>query len=146
MDPITAIGLAASVVQIVQFSIDTAKSCREIYQKGCTADVLEANRTAGTLDDLTGSLQESLNASTASSSTLSKNERELVLIAGQCQECARKLQHEVDELQMEPRSSILGGLAKVLRGKAKERDINKMQRQLENHQRLLETSLLHRLK
>ena len=36
MDPITGIGLAASVVQLVQFGTSAAKTCRQIYQQGST--------------------------------------------------------------------------------------------------------------
>lgn len=37
MDPVTAFGLAAGVLQVVGFSLDAVKTCRELYKDGSLA-------------------------------------------------------------------------------------------------------------
>lgn len=38
MDPVTAFGLAAGVLQVVGFSLDAVKTCRELYKDGSLAE------------------------------------------------------------------------------------------------------------
>lgn len=37
MDPLTAFGLAAGVLQVVGFSLDAVKTCHELYKDGSLA-------------------------------------------------------------------------------------------------------------
>jgi len=38
MDPAAAFGLAAAVLQVLQFSFEALGKCRELYQNGCLAE------------------------------------------------------------------------------------------------------------
>ena len=80
MDPVSGIGLAASVIQLVQFGIATAKTCRELYEKGSTSDHADLDYRVGHLAKLTVSLQQSLQQAVPSSS-LPKAEQDLVSLA-----------------------------------------------------------------
>jgi hypothetical protein len=54
MDPISALSLACNVIQLVEFSIESAKVCKELYDSGSvdeneriekyTADIIAANK------------------------------------------------------------------------------------------------------
>ena len=60
MDPITGIGLAASVIQLVKFGIDAVKKCGEVYQQGSVSEYSNIDYTTGHLASLTESLQQFL--------------------------------------------------------------------------------------
>ena len=115
MDPITGIGLAASVIQLVHFGINAPKPCQQIYQQGSTSGHVDADFIAGHLTALTSSLQQSLQSTGTRSSALSKEEKDLIELGHKCQDCARKLQHELHKLQARPRESALEVTCKAAR-------------------------------
>ena len=146
MDPITGIGLVASVLQLVQFSINAAQTCHQIYQQGSTSEHTDAAYTANHLADLTKSLQDSLNNAGTSKSALSKEEKDLVDLGRKCEDCANKLQHELRKLQARPQASALEAARKAARSIWKKGSIAKIQEQLDGYRGTLETSLLYRLR
>lgn len=146
MDPITGVGLAASVIQLVTFSIDCIKIVREVYERGSVGRHDDTAYTANHLADLTRSLQQSLQSSDKQSSILSKDERELLDLSRHCEDCAQTLQHELDKLQSQPRSSVLAATHKAARAIWTKRKIEEVSKRLETYRSTLETSLLHRLR
>jgi hypothetical protein len=38
MDPASAFGLAAAILQVLHFSFEAVGKCRELYQQGCLAE------------------------------------------------------------------------------------------------------------
>lgn len=138
MDPITGIGLAASVVQLIHFGISAAKTCQEIYQRGSTTEHIDVDDAAGLLASLTNSVQQSLHSSKMQSAVLSKEENELIDLARKCEDCATKLQHEVRKMQAEPQASHLKAMRKAARSIWKKNSIVKIQEQLEGYRRTLE--------
>ena len=146
MDPVTGIGLAASVVQLVTFSIDSIKTVREVYERGSVARHDDTANTANHLADLTRSLQQSLQSSGKQSSALSKDERDLLYLSRQCEDCAQKLQHELGKLQSQPRASVLAATQKAARAIWTKRKIDEISKRLEAYRSTLETSLLYRLR
>ena len=95
MDPITGIGLAASVIQLVTFSIDAVRTLRDVYETGSVSRYDSVGYTTDKLASLTQSLQQGLQDPLLRSSTLNKDEQDLIDLAGKCQDCAHRLQHEV---------------------------------------------------
>ena len=146
MDPITGIGLAASVIQLVTFGISAAKTCKEIYEQGVLDDNSQVDYVANHLASLTVSIQQSLQISNTQSLVLSKEEKELVDLSRRCEECALKLQHELQKLQTKPRASIILAASKAARALWKKNSIEQIQKQLENYRSTLEISLLSRLR
>ena len=146
MDPVTGIGLAASVVQIVQFGINAAKTCQQIYQQGSTSEQSDADFTADRLANLTSSLQHSLQKSATSGFVLSKEEKDLVDLGKKCEDCAHKLQHELRKLRARSQASTMEAARKTARSVWKKGSIVKIQEQLESYRRMLETSLLYDLR
>ncbi|KAL8702190.1 MAG: hypothetical protein Q9201_004529 [Fulgogasparrea decipioides] len=145
MDPVVGIGLAASVVQLVDFSIKAAKTCQTIYQQGSTSDHRDADYTASHLADLTSSLQQSLNDTGTQSAALSREEKELKDLACKCEDCANKLQRKLRKLQAQPQASALEVARKAFRSIRKSDSIVNLQEKLDRYRRILETALLSRL-
>lgn len=146
MDPITGIGLVASIMQLVQFGISAAKSCQEIYQHGSTTEHAGAADTAGHLTSLTNSVQHSLHTARTQSAVLSKEENDLIKLARKCEDCAKKLQSELCKLQSQPGASHVEALGKAVRSIWKKNTIVKIQEQLEGYRGILEFSLLNQLR
>ena len=146
MDPITGIGLAASVIQLVSFGIGAAKTCREIYEQGVSGDHSQVDYAASHLASLTVSIQQSLQNPTTQSLRLSKEERELVKLSRKCQVSAHQLQHEIQALRTKPRTSILLAASKAARALWKKNRIEQIQKQLESYRSTLEISLLSQLR
>ena len=146
MDPITGIGLAASVIQLLTFSIDAVKTCREVYQKGSVSDYSNLDYTTGHLAGLTSSLQNSVQSSRTTSRALTREEKDLVDLARECEDCAKKLQKELNKLQTQSRASTLEAVRIAVRAIRKKSTIDKINQHLQAYQSTLETSLLSRLR
>ena len=146
MDPVTGVSLAASVIQLVKFSIDSIQIIREVYESGSVGKHDNTAYTANHLAALTRSLQKTLQSSGKQSLTLSKDERDLLDLSQKCQDCALKLQLELGKLQSQPRSSVLAATLKAARAIWTKRKIEEIRRRLEAYRSTLETSLLHRLR
>ncbi|MCJ1431145.1 hypothetical protein MMC27_000496 [Xylographa pallens] len=145
MDPVTGIGLAASVIQLVTFSIDAAKICREAYQQGSVSEYSNLDYTTGHLASLTRTLQQSLQSSSTRSLVLASEEKDLVDLAQKCHYCANKLQKELHKLHTQPRASALDAAQQTARAIWKKSSIDRIYKQLQVYQSTLETSLLSRL-
>ena len=146
MDPITGVGLAASVIQLLTFSIDAVKTCQELYQKGSLDDYSNLDYTTGHLAGLTNSLQRSLQSCDIRPRALSREEKDLVELAQKCEICAKTLQEELDKLQTQTRASTLKAVRLAVRAWRKKSSIDKIKQQLQAYQSTLETSLLSRLR
>ena len=146
MDPITGVGLAASVIQLLTFSIDAVKTCREVYQKGSVGDHSNLDYTTGHLAGLTISLQQSLQSSGTRSRVLTGEEKDLVKLARKCEDCAKTLQKELDKLRTQSGASTLKAVQLTVRAIRKKITIDKINQQLQAYQSTLETSLLSRLR
>lgn len=145
MDPVTGIGLVASVLQLLEFSIGAARTCQQIYQQGSTSENADAEHVADQLASLTGSLQQSLNDAQPKSA-LSKEEKELVDLGRKCEDCANKLQHELRKLKTSSQPSALETARIAFRSIRKRDSIIKIQNQLDEYTKTLETSLLMRIR
>jgi len=64
LDPITAIGLTASVVQLVESGYSFITKCKELYRGGSSADNLDLATITSDLENVNLGLIESLEAAT----------------------------------------------------------------------------------
>jgi hypothetical protein len=64
LDPITAIGLVASVVQLVESGHSFFAKCKAIYKSGSSVDVLDLDTISSDLENVNLGLVESLEAAT----------------------------------------------------------------------------------
>ena len=115
MDAFTGIGLTASVLQLIQFGIHVVKTCREIYSQGSSSNNIYADSAAGRLTSLTTSLRKSLHDTEMQSVVLSMEETDLIRLARECEDCAKRLQYELQKLQTRPQASALKIAGKITR-------------------------------
>ncbi len=146
MDPVTGLGLVASVVQLLTFGINTVSTIREVYHRGSISSYDDVEYITGHLGKLTRSLQQSLENSHTHSSALSRDEKDLIDLGRKCEDCAQKLQHELRKLSSQPRISLLAATRKTARAIWKRPKIEEISNQLATYKSTLETSLLHRLR
>ena len=146
MDPVTGVGLAASVIQLLKFSIDVAKTCRTIYDQGSTDENVQADLTAGHLLGLTTLVQQRLHQTGAQSTTMSSEEKEIIDLVQACEDCAKRLHQELEKAQMPPRASIIKVARKTARSVWSRSTIVKIQDELESYRRVLDIALLNRLR
>ena len=142
MDPISGISFAASIVQLVHFSIVTAKTVHEISQRGSSSDTAHTKDIATQLSSLTVSVQKSLQDAQTPKRALTKDEKELIEVGKKCENIATKLQKELEKLEVESSGSKLSGVKIVAMTILKKGKIEKMMDDLEGMRRVLETGLL----
>ncbi|KAG8530111.1 uncharacterized protein KY384_005593 [Bacidia gigantensis] len=147
MDPVTGVGLVASIAQLIQFGIATAKACHEIYEKGSTSENINIDETTIHLSNLSSSLQRSIKELGAGKtvSSLSEEEKELLNLGQKCEETAKKLHDEVNKLKARPSGSKREAAGIFARSIWKKGSISRLKERLESYRRLLETSLLFKL-
>ena len=146
MDPVTGIGLAASVIQLVTFSIQVVGTVREVYEQGSVTRYDDLSNTTDHLGNLTQSLQQCLPTASRQMTALSKDEKDLLDLGRKCQKCAQKLRHELQKLQSQPQSSKLTAARIALRAVRKSSEIEGISKALSAYRATLETSLLHSLR
>ena len=146
MDPVTGIGLVASVVQLLTFGIGTGSTIREVYRRGSISSYDDVEYTTGHLSKLTGSLQHSLRSSQTYSSELTSDKKNVIDLGRKCEDCAHTLQHELRKLNSQPRTSLLAATRITARAIWKRPKIEEISKQLATYKSTLETSLLQRLR
>ena len=147
MDPVTGIGLASSVIQIVTFGIQAAGVVKDVYRQGSVSQYNDLGKTTDHLRSLTRSLGQSLQTSGGQTPDFSKDEKDLLQLGWDCESCARKLQEELQKLQsQQPRASKLEAARIAFRAIRKSSKIEEISKALKDHQAILETSLLHNLR
>ena len=146
MDPATGIGFAAAVVQLVNFGVDAAKTCGEVYRQGSTTENADIQYTTTHLAKLTQILQQSLKDSTKPTTSPTQEEQKLIELSEKCRICAEALQQELLQLQRRSSSSSLETFKKGAQAVLKRRTIAKIYDQLETHKSTLEIAVLFRLR
>lgn len=63
MDPISALALACNVIQLVEFSIESAKVCKELYDNGSTDENFRIEKHTADITAANKDLQEALSNS-----------------------------------------------------------------------------------
>lgn len=130
MDPVAGIGLAASVIQLVTFSIDVAKTCREVYTRGSVSQHDTIDFTTGHLADLSKAVQQAMQSPITSSLALTREEKDLVDLARKCQDCANKLQSELHKLRTPAHASVTAAARTTIRVIWKKDTVSRLQEQL----------------
>ena len=146
MDPVAGIGLAASVIQFVNFGINAVGLCRQVYRQGTATEHDTIKTTADQLVSLSERTERYLIDENNAARQLSEEENELIRVARRCRDCSERLQGELSKLQARPRASALEVVRKASRAVWKRNDIEKINNELASHKALLESSLLYRLR
>ena len=90
MDPLTALGLASSVIQVVDFSIRLVSKGVEIYKDGRLVENVDAEQTTQSLKELNGELQRSIQDNRCGG-PLSEEDQSLMGLCASCESIANEL-------------------------------------------------------
>jgi hypothetical protein len=100
MDPLSALGVAASVLQFVQFGSSLVSKSRQIYTQGTLLDHVECRRATSRLQGLAEQLGAHLNE-LESLGTLSSDSKALQAICGRCLELSTELLLRLNEIKVD---------------------------------------------
>ncbi len=139
LDPLSALSLASSIVQFVDFGIKLVSDGYELYDRGSLENNDEIEQATRDLTQLTENLATpSQNFAEQSGTAIrppSKDERRLQDVAEACKELGDQLLLVLEELKPRERQNGLESFRKVLRGfrkKGKVQDIEKRLKKLQD--------------
>jgi hypothetical protein len=145
MDPLTAISLASSVVQFVDFSTKLVSSAHSLYlsTSGAKAEHLE-------LEDLARSLQQQADEATpqniSNNAALSKQDQTLVSLGNSCRAVADELLSALDKLKL--KGGSFRGLKSIyiaLKGVLEEEKIASIQQRLDRVGKIMNSQIIFNL-
>ena len=101
MDPLSALGVAASVVQFLQFGGSLVSKSRQIYTQGTLLDDVKCKKASKRLNELTGRIRVSLKEELEKTGTLSSDARALGIICGNCTKLSSELLLNLNKLRVD---------------------------------------------
>lgn len=143
MDPVSAVGLASSVVQLISFSTDIISKSREIHKSaaGSLVENVELETIARTLQ----SQSRRLAARASRERFPSGTSKEIVACCEQVRSSSQELINAVEGLRGDAASSRWKSFYQALKNVWKEQDIADYLRRLEMHRRQIDSLLLMHL-
>ena len=140
MDPISALSLACNVFQLVEFSIESAKVCKELYDNGSTDENFKIEKHTADIIAANKDLQEGLKNS-KSTGKLSRIEQ----VAQDASVTANELKIILNRLKLSKAQGVrkLGGAFKItLKALITNGTIQKLQQRLELQDAALRSNIL----
>lgn len=141
MSGLEALGLAASIMQVIGFAIDTASCCRAIYNGDPTDEtVLQEHATsiskaASRLLDSSRKIQPQISI-----------EKDLLNLAKKCSEVAQQLQDELRSItNSRQKKSAYKAVKSMTKSIFNKRRVEKLERSLQNYRHSMETQILVQL-
>ncbi|MCJ1251945.1 hypothetical protein MMC30_009183 [Trapelia coarctata] len=101
MDPFTALSLASSVAQLIDFGSKVILNAREIAHSGSSVSVEHLSIVTKDLVEINSSLEQQLKSRTDQGISLMKEEQALHNLTGQCREVADELIDCLDKLKLQ---------------------------------------------
>ena len=123
MDPITALGFAASILNFVDFSYQVISGTFEVIKSGSTSETAQVSVV---IDDLHNVTKELSNRPVGSS----KHDDALNELALECKEASKDLQNILEKLKTEVGSPVWKSIRVVLRSKWKKGEIADLDKRL----------------
>ena len=145
MDPISALGLACNVIQIIGFGQEVFSLARRL-SKDSSPDPSLAD-TSARLSDLSGELQNSLNKQ-KQTGNLDQNQLRIQNVANKCLSLSNNLGEELDQIKWkaDPNGTtsktqrrLPGQIWRSLRRKSK---IDKLQAEMTQIEQIMQTTIL----
>lgn len=139
MDPVTAFGLVASILQVIDVSFKAVSKCREIYKDGSLAENRSTAEITKYLDETTCRLKTSLqNAPCANSQA----DTDIIDISTKCSKTAAGLLAELEKMRVEPGGGRRQAIVKGIHALRRKKFVADSQEKLETYQRVLDTRIL----
>lgn len=132
MDPLTAFSLVSGVFQVVDFSTKVVKKCHELYKDGVSSENQEVEEMAKHLTDL--------------HTNLDLRDRggmdDLLDLGSKCSQTAQKLIAEVRTFNVNGPHRKRQAVGKTIKAIWRKIAMDEIQKRLEDHQKLLDSSIL----
>jgi hypothetical protein len=134
MDPLTALGVAASIIQFVDFGSSLVSGSVERYRSatGASASNDELESLTEDLRNMSTELEVAPHAS--HTGQLSKNEVTLSKLSSKCHDVADELLAMLDDLRVRGKHKALGSLMQAIRSMGKEKKIRELRKRLQTIQ------------
>lgn len=147
LEPIAALGLACSILQVVELGIKTVSAARRVYKDGELDPALKHNGTV--LEDLSDQILSTTTAATVAGSGQAKpkpQDQQIFNLATKSQRAARDLVEEVNFLSGHSTKGKLVATLKVVAKTAwRKKRLDKLEANLKEAERLLQMGLLTKL-
>jgi hypothetical protein len=146
LDPLTALSLASSIVQIVDFSIELVTDGVELYNKGSLSNYNELEQATLHLTELTKALSSPVQFNITQPGIvpkpLSQNEARLQGLAKSCRELGEQLLAMLDEVKTQEPRNWLESFRKAIRASKDKDKIHDFEKRLKRLQDQLNSHLL----
>ncbi|KAI1858064.1 uncharacterized protein JN550_012886 [Neoarthrinium moseri] len=143
MEPLSALGIACNLMQVISFTGEVIHLCKQVYKRGSQDPSLEGNAKA--LSSVITSLHDSL-TSPESRSPCNEATRELQDLARKCLDATSRLSAELDKIGASRSQGHLGKtMVSVCKHLAKSGDLRNLEKEIHGYQKVLESGLLVRL-
>jgi hypothetical protein len=128
MDPVTAVGFAASILTFVDFSWTLIKGSCEVYESatGTTADHTRIDTVLNDLNTITKSLQSDVNGNSPHLTDLKK-------IAVECAEVSQELSTILKELKRKEGNKVWRSLEAKWKTMRKEKEVASIEQRLNTY-------------
>jgi hypothetical protein len=128
MDPITAVGFAASILQFIDFSWGVITGTYEVYKSatGTTLENAHINTVVNDLERVTDGLISDFEVKT-------KNEKELCKLADKCHDLSQDLSKILKKLQVLEKNSKWRSLRVKIASMRKEKEIASIEDRLDRY-------------
>jgi len=135
MDPVSAFGLAASVVQFIDFTERLLRGTYYIYKSATTTGDTKINfdliTVTSSLKTLNEDLQSSLIRETADGRTIPKSEQEIGKICKDCSELADQLITGLEKLRLQRQDDLWESFRRALQTIWSKKQIESLEKRLE---------------
>lgn len=126
MDPITAVGFAASILTFIDFSYKVVTGTAEVFQSGSTSKNTHLSEIIGDLKNASEKLKDW-------PTPKSDHEKALQQLSVSCQEVAQRLVNLLARLSTTPGKSKWMSVRVVLRGMRKDGEVEELENTLDKY-------------
>lgn len=147
MDPVSGLSLAASLITVTECGVNIASKCRKLYVKGGLPENVDMEKQTKHFEKLVRNLQMASEDSSANA-VLSEEETDLKSLSADCEKTAGDLLSELHKLGFaagEKRTGVKA-MSRALKATWKKETIAGLQSRLDSYRKVLELSLMHRLR
>ncbi|KAK1758901.1 hypothetical protein QBC47DRAFT_409715 [Echria macrotheca] len=148
LEALAIFGIACNVMQTISFACETASACKVVFETGASeshAQVLKTTESLNTaLDELAKLLDPPVPASGPRPNG-DVDDRALLTIARDCLAAGKQLEAEAKKMMLKTaggKGKYAAAMLSVLKARWKKGNIEKLEKSLVDHQRVLETRLL----
>jgi N-terminal domain on NACHT_NTPase and P-loop NTPases len=142
MDPVSALGLACNVMQIISFCHETISLCKRVHREGSSDPNLD--HVTSHLSRLSDNLRDSIDAA-KQGKPLNRQEKDLQSIANECYKASAAVQLELAKVANVSVGSHRSAIQATLKTVWRRSNLEKLEKTMTTNQRLLESKLLEQI-